>query len=274
MIVRVLEALENNPRELTSVTRINYGTAPIPRDILRRGLERLGPVFRQHYGMTEAPQPLTLLYPHEHLLEGPEEVVRRIESCGRPTINVEITIRQENGSEAPLGEVGEIAVLAQGVADVTYWNNPENTRELIRDGWLYTGDLGWMDEAGYLFIVGRKKDMIISGGYNIYAKEVEDALYRHPQVLEAAVAGIPDPEWGESVCAFVVMKNGQRLSPEALIEHTRQLIASYKKPRHVEFLETLPKNLAGKVDKNRLREDFLSKKGTDASGSTSVQARY
>jgi acyl-CoA synthetase (AMP-forming)/AMP-acid ligase II len=159
------------------------------------------------------------------------------------------------GRDCPVGESGEILLrsdkLMQG-----YWNNPAATGEVLRDGWLYTGDVGLLDEEQFLFIVDRKKDMIVSGGENIYPREVEEALHQHPAVSEAAVIGVPDEHWGESVKAFVVLRNGEELTEQALVEHVRTLIASYKKPRSVEFLDSLPKLPNGKIDKVRLREPY------------------
>ena len=272
MITRLLEALKPDRYDLGSLSRINYGTAPMPVEVLRRGLEAFGPVFRQHYGLTEAPQPLTVLYPHEHCLSGPEAEMRRLASCGRTVMNMRLAIRGDDGRELPAGEIGEITIEAVGAGAVAIWNNPALERELIRDGWTYTGDLGWIDEDGYLFIVGRKKDMIITGGFNVYSREVEEAIHRHPDVLEVAVFGVPDPEWGESICAMVVPKEGRRIEPAAVIEHCRELIAGYKKPRQVEIVDGLLKNNSGKIDKAALRRDYLARRGRgEAQG---VLARY
>ncbi|MEX0729395.1 MAG: AMP-binding protein [Aquisalimonadaceae bacterium] len=261
MLTRLLDHLDSSERryDLSSLRRINYGTAPTPEGDLRRGIRRFGPIFRQHLGMSECPQPLTVLYPREHVLEGDPKLVRRLASCGRPTVNVDITIRDDKGGELPGGEIGEIAIAAQGIGDVAYWNRPDLRAEVVRDGWFYTGDRGWFDDDGYLFIAGRNKDMIISGGFNIYSREVEVALECHAEVFEAAVIGVPDPEWGESVVAFVVPRQGSRPSEADIIAHCREHIASYKKPRHVRFLEALPRNNAGKLDRQALRDSCASK---------------
>ena len=256
MVARLLDHLETAERtyDLSSLERINYGTAPASEELLRRGITRFGPIFRQHLGMSECPQPLTLLYPHEHVLDGESHEVRRLRSCGRPTLNVEITIRDDDGRELPAGEVGEIAIAAQGVADVQYWRRPDLREETVKDGWFYTGDRGWMDDDGYLFIAGRSKDMIISGGFNIYAREVEEALLWHQDVREAAVIGVTDSHWGESVFAFIVPGATRTPSDEELIEHCREHIASYKKPRWIHFVDALPRNSNGKLDQPALRE--------------------
>ncbi|HYB19944.1 MAG TPA: AMP-dependent synthetase, partial [Thermodesulfobacteriota bacterium] len=153
------------------------------------------------------------------------------------------------------GKIGEVAVKGKNVMK-GYWNRPELTREVLRDGWLYTGDMGRMDELRYLYIVDRKKDMIISGGENIYAKEVEDALSAHPAVLEAVAIGVPDEKWGEAVKAFIRKKKGVEVSAGELVEFCRGRLASYKKPKSVEFVEDFPKSAAGKVLKRELRDKY------------------
>jgi acyl-CoA synthetase (AMP-forming)/AMP-acid ligase II len=158
----------------------------------------------------------------------------------------------------PTGEVGEIAVAHRGIGEVAFWRRPDLERESIRDGWYYSGDLGRFDDEGFLYIVGRNKDMMISGGFNVYAREVEDALQAHPAVAEVAVLGLPDAEWGEVVTAFVVRRPGQTSDANALAQHCAGLIAGYKKPRVIEFVDALPRNHAGKVTKNDLRDAYLA----------------
>ncbi|MDN2566714.1 AMP-binding protein [Aquibium sp. A9E412] len=259
MIVRLLDDIaEHGMRhDLSSLTCINYGTASTPVHVLRRAIETFGPVFRQHLGMSECPQPLTILYPHEHVLDGAPHEVRRLASCGRPTMNVSISIRGRDDAPLPPGETGEIAVEARGVAAVEYWNRPDLLAETVREGWFYTGDVGWQDEDGFLYIVGRNKDMIISGGFNVYAREVEDALLQNPELADAAVIGAPDAEWGEVIVAAVVARPGRRPTPESVIDACRDHIAGYKKPRRIVFVEALPRNVAGKVNKAELKAALL-----------------
>ena len=257
MLIRLLEHLKPEQYDLSSITRINYGTAPMPVDVLRRAVAVFGPVFRGHYGLSEAPQPITVLYPHEHQPDGNELEAGRLASCGRAVKGITLSIQDAEGRELPQGEVGEITIKADGVADIRFWNNPELEKTYLRNGYLLTGDLGRLDEAGYLFIVGRKKDLIITGGFNVYSREVEEALFQHPSVLEAVVFGVPDPEWGESVCACVVPNANGSLTGEAVIEHCKATIAGYKKPRYVEIMTELPKNNSGKVDKNAIRDWFM-----------------
>jgi acyl-CoA synthetase (AMP-forming)/AMP-acid ligase II len=258
MLSRLLEALAANPAaDVSALRRVHYGTAPTPPSMLHEALQRLGPILRQQYGMTEAVQPLCVLYPHEHLQDGQPST--RIASCGRPTMNVDIVVRDADGHALPTGEVGEITLAHRGIGEVSFWRRPDLEREAIRDGWYYSGDLGRFDDEGFLYIVGRNKDMMISGGFNVYAREVEDALHAHPAVDEVAVLGLPDAEWGEVVAAFVVRRPGQTSDAEALTRHCAELIAGYKKPRVIEFVDTLPRNHAGKVTKNDLRDAYLAR---------------
>jgi acyl-CoA synthetase (AMP-forming)/AMP-acid ligase II len=261
MLRRLIEAVdENSGRDLSSLRRIHYGTAPTPIPTIHQALERFGPILRQQYGMMEAAQPLCILYPHEHL-DGPAPSPR-VASCGRPTMNVDITVRDSSGAALRAGEVGEIAVANRGVGRVAFWRRADLEREVVRNGWFYTGDLGYFDEQGFLYIVGRSKDVIISGGFNVYAREVEEVLLTHPAVLDAAVLGLPDAEWGEQVAAFVVRRQGMSLSAELLKSYCGSRIAGYKKPRVIEFVDALPRNHTAKVSKNVLRESYLSRMAT------------
>jgi acyl-CoA synthetase (AMP-forming)/AMP-acid ligase II len=258
MLSRLLEALAANPAaDVSALKRVHYGTAPTPTSIIHEALQRLGPILRQQYGMTEAVQPLCVLYPHEHLQDGQPST--RITSCGRPTMNVDITVRDAAGKAVAAGEVGEIALAHRGIGEVAFWRRPDLEREAIRDGWYYSGDIGHFDDEGFLYIVGRNKDMMISGGFNVYAREVEDALQSHPAVAEVAVLGLPNPEWGEVIAAFVVRRPGQTCDADALARHCAGLIAGYKKPRVIEFVDALPRNHAGKVTKNELRDAYLAR---------------
>jgi acyl-CoA synthetase (AMP-forming)/AMP-acid ligase II len=211
--------------------------------MVHEALQRLGPILRQQYGMTEAVQPLCVLYPHEHLQENGEPS-ERITSCGRPTMNVDITVRDAKGDALPAGEVGEIAIAHRGIGEVTFWRRPDLERESIRDGWYYSGDLGRFDDEGFLYIVGRNKDMMISGGFNVYAREVEDALHSHTAVAEVAVLGLPTPKGRGD--RRLGMRPGQALEADAGAT-LRQLIAGYKKPRVIQVADALPRNHAGKV---------------------------
>ena len=210
--------------------------------------------FIHAYGMTEAAPVLTLLPPRYTTLEGP--YAGRLKSCGQAAHTAELKIVDENRQEVPRGTIGEVAAKGPMIM-LGYWNKPEETAAVLQDGWYYSGDAGYMDDEGFIFIVDRLKDMIISGGENVYSAEVENAISLMPGVAEVAVIGIPDPKWGECVHAIIVPRAGANLTAEAVIAHCRTQIAGYKCPRSVEFRDTpLPLSGAGKVLKRELREPF------------------
>ena len=181
--------------------------------------------------------------------------MKRLSSAGLPAMGVEVKIVGDKDQEVQPGEKGEIIVRSNKLMK-EYWKMPEQTAEVFKNGWFHTGDMGTMDEGGYIYIVDRKSDMIISGGFNIYPREVEEVIMTHPGVAEAAVIGVPDDIWGESVKAFVVIRKGIEVSPEEIIEHCQQNLAGYKKPKTVDFIEEIPKNLYGKIDRRALKEPF------------------
>jgi len=264
MLVRLIEALqEMEPgqarRRLRSLRTVVYGGAPMPVDRLRKGLELLGPVFVQIYGLTESNWPATALRREDHIVAGGEdELCRRLASCGRPTAVGQLRIVDEDGRDLPPGEVGQI--LVKGANTMSgYWGKTgvcgdEAGKGLDIEGWMHTGDLAVRDEQGFVTIVDRLHDMIITGGFNVYPREVENALSSHPAVLEAAVAGRPSAQWGEIVHAAVVLRAGASASEEELASHVAQRTAPYKKPRSFEFVRELPRNAAGKVLRRLLRE--------------------
>ncbi len=230
-----------------------YSAAPMPLPVLERAMARFGDIFVNLYGQSEIC--MYALTKSQHRPLGSETDRRRLRSVGNPYPNLQSRIVDEHGNECPRGVPGEIT--ARFVAQFRgYWNNHAATLETVRDGWVHTGDMGYVDEDGFLFLVDRKKDMIISGGENIYSREVEEAVLRHPAVAECAVIGVPDAAWGESVCALVVLRPGTATpGVDEIVAHCRSLIASYKKPRHVRFVADLPKLVTGKVDKKRLRAE-------------------
>jgi len=250
MIQTLLDHPELHAFDLSSLRVVFYSAAPMPETVLRKGLDRLGPVFIQSYGQTEITG--TVLPARCHRLDGTDADRRHLTSVGIPPRGVEVRIAGEGDAPCPAGVAGEVLMRSPAVM-TGYWNNPAATAETICDRWVRTGDIGLLDEEGFLFLVDRKKDVIISGGENIYSREVENVLYAHPEISEAAVIGVPDPRWGEAVCAVVVRKPASTLTAEAVIEHCRSLIASYKRPRHVEFVDSLPKLASGKIDKKALR---------------------
>jgi long-chain acyl-CoA synthetase len=241
--------------DLSSLKRIWYGTAPMAPEKLKEAIKIFGNIFRQNYGLTEAPQPITYLGPEDHIIDGTEKEQRRLASAGKPALGVSLKIVKEDDSGIKPGEVGEILIQTNQLMK-EYWKNPEATAEAFRGGWFHTGDMGTIDEDGFIYIMDRKHDMIISGGFNIYPREVEDAIMTHPQVAEAAVIGVPDEVWGESVKAFVVVKPGARLAEEEIIQSCKEHLASYKKPKSVEFVPDLPKNAYGKVLRKVLKEPY------------------
>ena len=239
---------------VSSLRALYYGGAPMPIKLLEQALKRIPVGFTQVYGQTEGFL-YAMLPPEDHIIEGPAEKVKRSRAAGRALVNYEIKIFDQEDREVPIGEVGEIVVKGPSMM-AGYWDRPDETAEVMRGGWLHTGDLARMDEDGYLYIVERKKDMIISGGKNIYRPEIEEVLYRHPAVLEATVFGIPDDYWGEAVKAAVALKPGMELTEKELMEYCTQNLASYKKPKSVDFLEELPKSPAGKILKRALRDKY------------------
>jgi acyl-CoA synthetase (AMP-forming)/AMP-acid ligase II len=253
MLVRFLEAIGASPPPQT-LRSIVYGGAAMPVDRLERGLELLGPIFVQIYGLTESNWPVTALRREEHLA-GPDPAARRrrLASCGRATAVGEVRIVGDDGTGALPGCPGEMLVRGRNTM-LGYWGRQRgDAKGLDADGWMHTGDVAVRDDEGFVTIVDRLHDMIVSGGFNVYPREVEDALSSHPSVLEAAVVGRPDPEWGETVHAVVVLRDGAKPDEAALARHVASRTAPFKKPRSFEFVSELPKNAAGKVLRRALK---------------------
>jgi long-chain acyl-CoA synthetase len=241
--------------DLSSLKRMLYAASPMPFELLKKGLETWGPIFIQAYGMTETGPNLCYLRKEDHqVLEKSPEEQKVLLSCGQPYLGVHVRIVNDGGEDLEPGEVGEIVV--RGNTMLEFWRKPEETREIVRDGWLHTGDMGRYDERGFVYIVDRKKDMIVSGGENIFPREVEEILYQHPEIKEGAIIGVPDPYWVERVHAVVVLKEGASLTSDELIDFCKQRIARYKAPKSVEFVEALPKTPSGKILKRELREKY------------------
>jgi len=248
--------------DLSSLKVLLYGGAPTPEPVLRRAAEVFRCDFRQTYATSETGCSGTVLEPHEHRLALEDERwAKLLTSCGRPQCNVGVAIVDDNGAEVSPGEVGEICVYTEGNM-VGYWNNPQATAERLRGGWVYTGDLATMDEDGYIYLVDRKHDMIVSGALNVYPSEVERVLYQHPAVFEAAVIGVPHEVWGEAVKAVVAVKEGASATEQELIAFCKERLASYKCPKSVDFVERLPRNLTGKILRRVLREPHWPGKKT------------
>jgi acyl-CoA synthetase (AMP-forming)/AMP-acid ligase II len=257
MIKRLLECPAFDQYNVSSIKAVVYGGAPMLVNDMMTAMEKLGPCLVQLYGQGESPMTITFLAHEDHVLEGSPEQMKRLGSAGYARTGVEVAVVDARDQPLPTGEVGEIVTRSDLVMK-GYWRNPEATADTLRNGWLHTGDVGYLDEQGYLFLMDRSKDMIISGGENIYPREIEEAIIRHAAVREVAVIGIPDPEWGEAIKAVVSLVPGQSVSEAELIDFCKQQIASYKKPKSVDFVDELPKNSYGKIVKRELRDRYWS----------------
>jgi acyl-CoA synthetase (AMP-forming)/AMP-acid ligase II len=251
-----LQFMVQHPRaaeiDFSHVRQIIYGAAPMPLALLEECQRVLGCDFCQAYGMTETTGTISLLPPEDHTPERAE----RMRSAGKAMPGSEIRIQDPEGNPLPLGEIGEVAVRS-GANMMGYWNRPEATAETVsEDGWLRTGDAGYMDADGYVYIHDRIKDMIVSGAENVYPAEVENAIHGHPDVLEAAVIGVPDDRWGEAVKAVVTAKPGREPDPESVIAWTRERLAAFKCPKTVEVIAEMPRNATGKLLKRELRRPY------------------
>ncbi len=259
LVPTMINMLINVPQlkdyDLSSWKKMIYGASPCPPEVLKKAKSLLPIRFFQGYGLSEASPVLTFLMPEDHVTEGDERLVARLASCGQPLPGVEVRCVNGRGEDVRPGEVGEIIARGPNVMK-GYWKRPEETAAAIRDGWLYTGDMATVDEQNFFFIVDRKKDMIVTGGENVYSVEVENVIYTHPAVLEAAVVGVPDEKWGEAVKAIVVLKPGAEVAEADLIGHCRRYLANYKVPKSVDFVAELPKSGAGKILKRNLRDQY------------------
>jgi fatty-acyl-CoA synthase len=255
ILYRFLEFDLHKIFDLTSLETIFYGTSPMDPEKLKGLLQKFGNVFVQAYGASEAYPPVTFLGKAEHL-DRSDEGVKRLGSCGKPVAGYEVAIFDDDGRELPVGEQGEIWIRGAGIIK-GYYKNPETTQtEFTADGWWKSGDLGYVDNKGYAYIVDRKKNMIISGGFNVYASEVESAILSHPAVLNAAVIGIPHQEWGEAVHAEVILKEGATVSESELMEHVKKLRGAIKAPKSIAFVKELPISPVGKILHRFIREKY------------------
>jgi len=256
LVPTALQMVVNHPRaantDWSRLKFVTYGAAPIPLELLRQCMAVMGAQFCQQYGMTETTGTFCALNPEDHDPAGNP----RMRSAGRALPGVEIRIIDRDGNEVPRGTIGEIATRSP-LNMVHYWRNPEKTAETVdSEGWLRTGDAAYMDEDGYVFIQDRVKDMIISGGENVYTAEVENAIFGHPDVLEVAVIGVPDPKWGEAVKAVVVAKPGHQVDPADVIGWARERIAPFKIPKSVDVIAEMPRNATGKILRRSLRDPY------------------
>lgn len=251
MLAMILEEPRLEEAKL-NFRRISYGASPIARAVLERAEKRFGRIFAQSYGQAESPMVITCLKPEDH---------DRIGSAGRPFTFVECAIFDDDDNPLPPGEIGEI--VCRGPQTMAYyWNRPEATEKAFRSGWLHTGDVGKMDEDGFFYILDRKNDMLISGGYNVYPREVEDVLLACEGVVEAAVVGLPDEKWGDRVHAVVAGREG--LDGDAILAHVRDQLAGYKRPKSIEVWPELPKSGANKILRREVRDRILARDGSSA----------
>lgn len=256
IVPAALQMLLMHPRcatvDYSRLKYILYGAAPIPLELLRQCIQMFGAQFIQAYGMTETTGTVCMLPPEDHDPNGN----KRMRSAGKALPGVEIRVVDGNGNDVPVGEVGEVITRSSNNM-LGYWNLPDATaKTLTGDNWIHTGDAGYLDEDGYLFIHDRVKDMIISGGENVYPAEVESAIYGHPDVLEVAVVGVPDDKWGEAVKAFCVPKAGATIEPDSVISWARERIAGFKVPKSVDIIPALPRNASGKILRKDLRAPY------------------
>jgi long-chain acyl-CoA synthetase len=237
---------------LSTLRLLTYAGSPIAVQVLKRAITVFGPIFAQGYGATEtAGGPITIFGAEDHHVEGEDS--RLLASAGKPAICSEVKIVDDQDRTVEPGVIGEVCVRGNHIM-MGYWKNPQLTAKALRGGWYHTGDMGYLDERGYLFLTDRKSDMIISGGENVYPNEVENAVYTHPAILECSVVATPDQRWGEIVHAVVVARDGAQIGPEEIIDHCRQTLAGYKCPKRVTFVDALPKTAIGKVSRKHVKE--------------------
>jgi len=255
MIYVLLDSVARKQHDLSSLQTIIYGAAPMSVARMREALDVFGPIFMQLYGQSEAPMAMTVLHKREH---DPKNYPHRLSSCGTPVVGIQLRLLNNQGEEVPVGEVGEICVRGPLVM-LGYYNKPDETAQAFRHGWLYSGDLARRDQDGFIYIVDRSKDMIISGGFNVYPREVEDILAAHPAVGAVAVIGIPDPKWGESVQAMIVLREPRSLTQETieleleLASLVRREKGSVQVPKRFHFVDRLLTTGLGKIDKKAMR---------------------
>jgi len=255
-LVAMLNVPDFDQYDLGSMKLIWYGASPMPLEVLKRGLKVFGNVFGEGYGQSESGPAITHMTKEDHAVVNiPGADQSHLMSAGKPDIGVQVRIVDESGNDCEPGVVGEIIVKSKHIM-VGYWKKPEDTKNTIIDGWLHTGDMGYYDGNGYIYIADRKKDIIITGGENVFPREVEEVLYQHPAIHEAAVIGIPDPYWVEKVHAIIVPRQDATITAQEVTAFCKERIAGYKTPKSIEFATELPKNAAGKIVKKELRAKY------------------
>lgn len=257
MIHTLLQVPSISSRDLSNLRLMVYAGSSIPVELLRKALAAFPCRFAGLYGLTESGPLTTLLKPEDHIIDGSEKLTARLASCGKAVLNYETRIVDENDIDMPTGQVGELVLRSEAMM-TGYWQMPEVSARKLRGGWLHTGDLGKLDEDGYVYISERKDDMIVSGGVNIYPREIEEVLYSYPSVSEAAVIGLRDEHWGEVVKAVIVPKKGFTVTEAEIIEFCGKRLAGFKKPKSVDFWKGLPKSPQGKILKREIRQHYVS----------------
>lgn len=247
MLAMILEQSEQHDAKL-KLQSICYGASPIAPSVLKRAEERFGRVFTQLYGQAESPMVITYLLPHDH---------DRVGSCGRPFSFVDVDVFDEDDKPVPVGEIGEIVCRGPQLMS-HYWNRPEATEKVFRNGWLHTGDMGRMDEDGFFYLMDRKNDMLISGGFNVYPREIEDVLLSYPGVIEAAVVGMPDDKWGDRIHAVIAAR--EDVDGQAVLAHARERLSGYQAPRGIDIWAELPKSAANKILRRAVKERLIASK--------------
>lgn len=255
VIYRLLDLPGIEQRDFSSLRYLMYGAAPMAPAKLRQAITVFGPVLFQGYGQTEAPSGIAFLRPEEHFVAGEIAGDDRLSAAGRPAPLVRVEILDPHGTILPAGEIGEVCVRGDLVMK-GYYRNPEATAQTLRDGWLHTGDVGYLDAQGYLHITDRLKDMIITGGFNVYPNEVEQVVLQHPAVRDCAVIGIPHSDWGEAVAAFVELNDGTAADEDGIIDFCRKRLSGIKTPKSVLVVDALPRSMNGKLHKPTLREPY------------------
>ncbi|MGB4059522.1 MAG: AMP-binding protein [Burkholderiaceae bacterium] len=260
VIYRLLETPGIREQEFSSLRYFMYGAAPMSTEKLKKALGVFGPVMLQGYGQTEAPGSIAFLRPSDHFVNGEVASDERLSACGLPSVLNALAIMDDDRRPLPKGETGEICVRGDIVMK-GYYKLPDKTAETVIDGWLHTGDVGHLDAEGYLHITDRKRDVIISGGFNVYPSEVEQVIWTHPAVMDCAVIGVPDEQWGEAVKAVVEIKPGSVVDAEELISLCKEKLGSVKAPKTVSFIDALPRSTVGKVLKKNIRDLFWNSAG-------------
>ncbi|MBI5373829.1 MAG: long-chain-fatty-acid--CoA ligase [Candidatus Schekmanbacteria bacterium] len=261
LVPTIINVLLNHPTvenyDLSSVRVIPFAGSPLPVQLWKKAIVKFGDVFQSIYGLTEVCATITVLHREDVALDGDEKKTARLASIGKAMVGSSARVVNQDMDDVKPGsdEVGEV-VLRGNTVMKGYWNSPEVTAEAFRGGWLHTGDLARVDEEGFIFITDRQKDLIISGGKNIYPREIEEVLYRHPAIMDVCVVGVPDEKWGETVKAVVVLKNGMSATEEQIIDFCKQHLASYKKPTSVDIVKELPRTSSGKILKRKVREKY------------------